>query len=73
PKVCSPIITIKFKTEAAKAQLKKVLLRAGIYPSFIHYPSGPKGGFFRFAISSEHTQAQLKKLADVLTKFPRQS
>ncbi|HEY0457393.1 MAG TPA: pyridoxal phosphate-dependent aminotransferase family protein, partial [Verrucomicrobiae bacterium] len=41
PKVCSPIITMKFKTEPAKAQLKKALLRAGIYPSFIHYPSGP--------------------------------
>jgi len=42
------------------------LLKRGIFPSRIRYPGGPEGGYFRFAISSEHTRAQLDALAGAL-------
>ncbi len=66
PEDASPILPIipKSKTEAEK--LKKALLKAGIYPPFIQYPGGPESGYFRFAISSEHTQEQLQKLVKAL-------
>jgi 8-amino-7-oxononanoate synthase len=46
--------------------LSRQLLAAGIYPSLIKYPGGPADGFFRFALSSEHTAAQVGLLADTL-------
>src|SRR5437667_295703 len=54
-----PIITIFPKDTKQIRQLKRQLLRAGIFPSFIRYPSGPATGYFRFAISSEHSCDQL--------------
>jgi hypothetical protein len=44
-------------------------LVAGIYPTLIRYRNGPADAFFRFAISSEHTQGQLLALRDVLAGF----
>jgi len=61
-----PIITILPKDTKQIRQLKRRLLRAGIFPSFITYPSGPATGYFRFAISSEHTREQLDALISVL-------
>ena len=51
------------------AALRKALLNAGIYPSFIRYGNGPATGYFRFVISSEHTQAQLRSLTETLKRF----
>ncbi|MBI3191247.1 MAG: hypothetical protein HYZ36_01175 [Pedosphaera parvula] len=48
------------------ARLKKRLLAAQIFPSLIRYPGGPAGGYFRFAISSEHRRVELAALAEVL-------
>jgi 7-keto-8-aminopelargonate synthetase-like enzyme len=62
-----PIITILPKDINQIMQLKQQLLRAGIFPSFIRYPSGPATGYFRFAISSEHTREQLDALISVLS------
>ncbi|MGH8019387.1 MAG: aminotransferase class I/II-fold pyridoxal phosphate-dependent enzyme, partial [Opitutaceae bacterium] len=45
------------------AALRKALLAAGILPSWICYLQGPSGGFFRFALCSEHTPAQVRHLA----------
>ena len=45
---------------------KIALLRAGIFLPLIRYPGGPPDGYFRFALSSEHTPAQLDRLAAVL-------
>ncbi|MGZ8901614.1 MAG: hypothetical protein ACXW3Z_16100, partial [Limisphaerales bacterium] len=53
--------------------LRRRLIAAGIYPPLIHYPGGPERGYFRFAISSEHSAAQIKQLATVLTEFTRQT
>src|SRR6266404_1249149 len=61
-----PIITILPKNPKQIRQLKRQLLRARIFPSFINYPSGPATGYFRFAPSSEHTRAQLDALISVL-------
>ncbi|HTD66251.1 MAG TPA: pyridoxal phosphate-dependent aminotransferase family protein [Candidatus Limnocylindria bacterium] len=62
----SPIVAITPKTKPHAARLSRTLLRAGIFPPLIRYPGGPRDGYFRFAISSEHTAKQLDILADVL-------
>jgi hypothetical protein len=42
--------------------MRRRLPAHGVYPSFIHYPGGPQGGYFRFVVSSEHSQRQLDDL-----------
>ena len=63
-----PIVRLPLMTEADVAKLKKRLLAAGIYPPFLKYGDTAPGAF-RFVISSEHTRAQLDKLAAVLVGF----
>jgi glycine C-acetyltransferase len=62
----SPIISVGARHPAA---LKRRLLENRIYPVFIEYGAGPK--YFRFALSSEHTAAQIKRLARVLAASRR--
>ena len=64
-----PIIPFPLPSPQANARLRRALLAAKIFPSFIQYPGGPAGGYFRFVISSEHSSAQLKQLVSVLTQF----
>jgi 8-amino-7-oxononanoate synthase len=59
-----PIVPVQTRRPAA---LKKHLLKAGIYPPLISYPGAPASGFFRFVISSEHTEKQLADLVDALS------
>jgi 8-amino-7-oxononanoate synthase len=61
----APIFSITPKRRQIPG-LRKRLLDRGIYPSFIHYPGGPRDGYFRFAISSEHSEAQLTALIAAL-------
>jgi 7-keto-8-aminopelargonate synthetase-like enzyme len=61
-----PVVLIEPRTSNRLLQLKKRLLAARIYPPLMRYPGGPSGGYFRFAISSEHTREQLHALANVL-------
>jgi 7-keto-8-aminopelargonate synthetase-like enzyme len=68
----SPIISIFPETSKEIAGLNSRLLRAGIYPPFLSYPGGPARGFFRFVISSEHSQAQLNGLIETLASAPWQ-
>jgi len=42
--------------------LKRRCLANGVFPSFIQYSGGPADGYFRFALSSEHSRAQLNAL-----------
>lgn len=70
PAQLSPIISIAPTDPGA---LRQRLIAAGIYPPLIHYPGGPEQGYFRFAISSEHSAAQIKNLAAALTKFKSNS
>jgi 7-keto-8-aminopelargonate synthetase-like enzyme len=52
--------------ENEQLALVKALLARGIFPTSIRYHNGPPQGFLRFAISSEHSRAQLDALADAL-------
>ncbi len=47
------------------------LRAAGIHPPWIRYPQGPAERFFRFALSSEHEEAQVAALAAVLGEHER--
>jgi 7-keto-8-aminopelargonate synthetase-like enzyme len=67
PDAPGPIISICPKSPHVASRLKRELLAAGILPPYLRYPGGPRGGYFRFAISSEHTMGQLEKLVDALT------
>lgn len=66
PETPGPIISFVPKNAAQAGRLKASLLRGGIYPSLIRYPGGPRQGYFRFMISSEHTRPQLQKLISCL-------
>jgi 8-amino-7-oxononanoate synthase len=65
PETPGPIIPVFTKGQSQARVLKKHLLAAGILPPFVKYP-GFSGGYFRFAISSGHSRAQLDKLIKVL-------
>lgn len=56
------------KDENEKRKLIRTLLGRGIFPTSIRYQNGPPEGYFRFAISSEHSRAQLDALADALRR-----
>ena len=66
PETPGPIVRLPSMNAAAAAHLKKRLLAAGIYPPYLKYGQASAAGYFRFVISSQHTRAQLDKLASVL-------
>jgi 7-keto-8-aminopelargonate synthetase-like enzyme len=66
PDTPSPIISLFPQTPREGQKLKARLLAAGIHSPFIKYPGGPRSGYFRFALSSEHTQRQVDALLGVL-------
>ena len=66
PQSPAPIISITLYDERKNKKLFKILLEKGIYPPFINYPGGPKGGHFRFAITSNHTDEQLNLLFETI-------
>jgi 7-keto-8-aminopelargonate synthetase-like enzyme len=61
-----PIHAVFPENEKHQRQLICALLARGIFPTNIRYKNGPPEGYFRFAISSEHTRAQMDALADAL-------
>jgi len=58
----TPIFRIVPTSDQEARRLCQKLRRSGIKPPFIAYPGGPITGFFRFAISSEHSQSELDRL-----------
>jgi 8-amino-7-oxononanoate synthase len=62
----TPILSWVPKDQADSQKLSSALFRAGIHPPLVQYPGGPKHGYFRFMISSEHTKPQLELLLEVL-------
>jgi 7-keto-8-aminopelargonate synthetase-like enzyme len=62
----SPIISVAPRGRREVAALSRRLRAARVYPPFIRYPGGSAGGHFRFALSSEHTRAQLNNLIEAL-------
>jgi 7-keto-8-aminopelargonate synthetase-like enzyme len=63
-----PVVSLVPRHDREAQLLKRSLLRRRILPVFIQYPGGPAGGYFRFAISSEHTNTQLDHLMRALTE-----
>jgi len=61
-----PIVRLPALPQNLAMKLKQKLLAAGIYPPFLKYSAASAQGIFRFVISSEHTRAQLDRLAAVL-------
>jgi 7-keto-8-aminopelargonate synthetase-like enzyme len=66
PDNVSPIIAVVPRNTPHTRAICKNLLARKIFPSFIKYPGGPKTGYFRFALSSEHSQRQLDDLTTAL-------
>jgi glycine C-acetyltransferase/8-amino-7-oxononanoate synthase len=62
PETPAPIIAIIPRNPGETRALRKQLLAHDVFPSFIRYPGGPESGYFRFAISSEHSRGQLDNL-----------
>ena len=58
----APIVSVTHGDVRRNRRLRTILLKAGIYPSFINYPGCPPGGHFRFAFSSVHTEAEVDAL-----------
>jgi 8-amino-7-oxononanoate synthase len=69
PESPGPIVPLHFDDAKQVVRLKRALLAAGILPPLINYHGGPAHGYFRFIISSEHTQPQLRLLVRTLTPF----
>ena len=65
----SPIVSVVPRRARDVLRLSKSLLARQIYPSFIRYPGGAASGYFRFAISSEHSPEQLRNLLRVLSEY----
>ena len=66
PDAPGPVIALFPRTSRDAARMKRRLLAARICPPFSHYPGGPPGGCFRFAISSEHSRSQLQALVETI-------
>lgn len=66
-----PIIPVHPRSAREATTLSNALLAAGVHPPFIQYPGGPKDGYFRFAISSEHTAGQLDALVSAFSAVRR--
>jgi 7-keto-8-aminopelargonate synthetase-like enzyme len=60
----SPIVSVTPASRQHAARIERALLRANVFPTLIRYGAGPD--YFRFAISSEHTTAQIDALASAL-------
>lgn len=63
-----PIIPIIPSSPQRAKKLERALRRHRIFPPFIRYPGGPPGGYFRFAISSQHSGTEMQALADAIVE-----
>jgi 8-amino-7-oxononanoate synthase len=66
PATPSPIIAVVPRDLQESQAIRKGLLARNIFPSFIQYPGGPEQGYYRFALSSEHSRQQMDDLAAAL-------
>ncbi len=69
PATPAPIIAYTPTNGQEVESLKKELIKRSVFPSFIRYPGGPKNGYFRFVLSSEHSEKQLDALIEALQSF----
>jgi 7-keto-8-aminopelargonate synthetase-like enzyme len=66
-----PVVAILPRNAAQAGVIRRRLMARRLFPSFVKYPSGPAGGYFRFVISSEHTRGQLDDLLAALAFIGR--
>jgi len=66
-----PIVPIEPRNARHAESLRSRLLAHGIHPPLIRYLGGPPSGYFRFAISSEHTAGQLDALVRCVATLKR--
>jgi 8-amino-7-oxononanoate synthase len=70
PESPAPIVAL-FPTRAQQAQqLRRALQRAGIYPTWTHYPGRPQEGYLRLVLSPSHTAADVDRLLEALQQVP---
>lgn len=62
----SPIVGLVPESARVADRVSRALRRAGVFPPLIRYGKGAPHGFFRFALSSEHSAAQLDRLTRAL-------
>jgi 8-amino-7-oxononanoate synthase len=62
PRTPAPIVAVIPRDAREARALRRRLLARKVFPSLIHYPGAPEGGYFRFTISSEHSREQLDDL-----------
>ena len=62
PLTSVPVIAIIPGNPAQARAIQRRLIAHRVFPSFVKYPGGPAGGYFRFVISSEHSKRQLDDL-----------
>lgn len=63
-----PIFPIEATPERA-VRLREILLENRIFPPWIQYPGGPRNGYFRFALCSEHADPVVNRLGNALEKW----
>ncbi len=66
----SPVLALMPTDEKTAPAIQKRMHRAGILPPFMRYPGGNDSGFFRIALSSEHTREQIKALVSAVGTCP---
>lgn len=59
-----PVAAVVPQSARAAATLQRRLLAHDVFPPFIRYPGGPDRGYFRCAVSSEHTREQIERLVE---------
>jgi 7-keto-8-aminopelargonate synthetase-like enzyme len=59
---------VLFDTPEQTEKLKNNLQEARIYPTYIFYPGGPKEGYFRFALSSAHSQEDINTFLECIDR-----
>jgi len=68
PDFPGPIVALLPRSVVQADAIRRSLLCAGIYPPYLCY-GGVAAGYFRFVVSSEHTQAHLQTLVRALRPF----
>ncbi len=68
PNHLGPVFLMVPAHQIACDRLRRGLVTAGIFPSFIRYPGGPGDGAYRFALGSAHTLRDIDRLGLVLAK-----
>lgn len=63
----TPVTALNPSTPAEADRVRRAMLDAGIFPTWIRYPGGAADGFFRFAVNAEHTESEVDLLAGALS------